>query len=135
MQHLSSANQRELGWEENLYYSRSQFSKAFILTSNISICKAVFGEGIRHLQSTQQKSKLFVIFHGSFLMKESTCRTAVITFLLQKYSSLEMVPTWRRNASDFFLAFTWQLGPIYYFIYLDVMAVNTQLWWGSDVGF
>jgi len=35
----------------------------------------------------------------------------------------------------FFLAFTWHLGPIYYFIYLDVMAVNTQLCGGSDVGF
>lgn len=26
-----------------------------------------------------------------------------------------------------FFLFTWHLGPIYYFIYLDVMAVNTQL--------
>lgn len=110
-QHLSSAKQRQLGWEENSCYSRSQFRKAFSLTSNISICKAVSGEGIQHLQSTQQKSKLFIIFHSSFLVKENTCRTTVITFLLQKYSSLEMVPTWRRNASDFFsrLLGTWDL--------------------------
>ena len=110
LQHLTSAKQNELDWEENSRYNRSQFSTALSLTSNISICKAVSAEGIQHIQSTQQKSKLCVIFHSSFLVKENTCRTTVISFILQNYSSPGMVPTWR-NASGLFYYY-------YYYYYL-----------------